>query len=227
MPERRYSEEEVAAIFANAARPADAAPRRIGPSSGLTLSELQDIGREVGLSEADVARAAVALAARPSVGTGRYLGVPIAVARVVDLPRAPNDAEWEQLVVDLRTTFRARGHLSTHGSLREWWNGNLRALIEPTGTGYQLRLETMKESARNTMVGGLAMMGLGAAVLVLDALSGAAVLPAVGLLSVTGFGMFGAAAARVPSWARRRQAEFDAIATRLLSALQKENAAGE
>ncbi len=140
MPQRRYSEEEVATIFANAARPAESAPRRIGPSSGMTLSELQDIGREVGLSEADVTRAAAALDARPSVGTRRYFGVPIAVARTVELPRGLSDSEWEQLVVDLRTTFRARGHLSTHGSLREWWNGNLRAMVEPTETAYQLRL---------------------------------------------------------------------------------------
>lgn len=219
MSERRYNEDEIAAIFANAARPAENAPRRPASSAGMTLAELQDIGREVGLSESDVARAAAALDTTPRIATGRFLGVPLAVGRTVELPRLLTDAEWEQLVVDLRTTFRARGHLTAHGSLREWYNGNLHALVEPTPSGYQLRLGTMKESARNSMVGGVATLGGAAALLVLDVLTGAGVTPAAGLLAGAGALMFGTATARLPRWLKLRRRQFDAIATRLLDAM--------
>src|SRR5688572_10704353 len=140
MSERRYTEEEIAEIFRSATENPDAAARR--SATGLTLPELQDIGREVGLSPEAVAQSAARLDRSvpgdrrlPASVTRRQLGLPLGVGRTVDLPRKLTDAEWEQLVVDLRTTFDAQGKLAGQGSLREWLNGNLRAMIEPTPTG--------------------------------------------------------------------------------------------
>ena len=46
----------------------------------------------------------------------RYLGLPIGVGRTVSLDRKLSDAEWEQLVVDLRSTFDARAPIA----FRDW-----------------------------------------------------------------------------------------------------------
>ena len=40
------------------------------------------------------------------------------------------------------TWLHARGHLSEEGPFRQWTNGNLQALLEPTESGQQLRLKT-------------------------------------------------------------------------------------
>src|SRR5688572_18487425 len=129
MTERRYTEDEVKTIFANAARPD--ATHRLGGTAGLTLAELQDIGREAGLSAESVSRAAAILDAQPAQVTRHFFGLPITVGRAIDLGRDMSDPEWERLIVDLRTTFNAQGRLETQGGLRHWWNGNLHVMVEP------------------------------------------------------------------------------------------------
>ncbi len=78
----------------------------------------------------------------------RVLGLPLGVGRTVELGRKLTDEEWDHLVVDLRETFDARGQVRQDGSLRQWTNGNLQALLEPTPTGDRLRLRTMNGNAR-------------------------------------------------------------------------------
>src|SRR5687768_17205171 len=101
MSERRYNEEEVAAIFAAAADPQSSVQRRPG-AAGMTLAELQEIAAEVGLSQHAVARAAASLHTPAQVATRRFLGLPIAVSRTAELGRELSESEWERLVVDLR-----------------------------------------------------------------------------------------------------------------------------
>ena len=48
MPERRYNDEEVAAIFERASEEEQAATQLVRSSEGLTLADLQEIGREAG-----------------------------------------------------------------------------------------------------------------------------------------------------------------------------------
>ena len=61
MTERRYSDEEVDAIFTRASEVEHDAPQRLQSAEGRTLAELQAIGREAGLSPEAVAQAARAL----------------------------------------------------------------------------------------------------------------------------------------------------------------------
>ena len=68
MTERRYDDDEVAAIFARAADARQVGGHPAAPSSGMTLQELQDIGREAGLSPESVARAAATLDRTPERG---------------------------------------------------------------------------------------------------------------------------------------------------------------
>src|ERR1051325_3482510 len=125
MAERRYTEDEVSTIFANAALTPTSPSLGVPTSTGMTLKELQSIGLEVGLSADAVSRAAASLDEKPTVATRRYLGLPIAIAKTAELGREVSEQEWERFVGDLRDTFEARGHVESQGGFRHWWNGNL------------------------------------------------------------------------------------------------------
>ena len=58
MTDRRYNDEEVAAIFTRAAEGPQTPLLGVSRDEGLTLGDLQEIGREVGIPPDAVARAA-------------------------------------------------------------------------------------------------------------------------------------------------------------------------
>src|SRR5436853_950075 len=110
MAERRYSDTEMAAIFRAATEGPQQTPHSdVAPDEGLTLSDLQAIAQEVGISREAVANAAHALDVHRGAESRTFLGLPIGVARTVDLNRRLTNDEWERLVVQLREVFNARG----------------------------------------------------------------------------------------------------------------------
>src|SRR5919201_162065 len=147
MSERRYDDAEVAEIFRRATEAQQNGKRLVPLSEGMTLADLQDIGRQVGVSPELIADAARSIDRVGRATTRRLLGLPIGVGRTVDLDRKLTQEDWERLVVDLRQTFDARGTLRQEGSLRQWTNGNLQALLEPTERGHRVRLRTFKANA--------------------------------------------------------------------------------
>jgi hypothetical protein len=217
MSERRFSEDEVAEILKYAAESQESGKSLMPSAKGLTLSELTEIGREVGISPEAMQHAAQRFAG-PDPATRRFLGFPIGVGRTVELRRKLTDEEWERLVADLRQTFDARGVVRQEGSLRSWSNGNLQVHLEPTESGQRLRLRTVKGSAQGLIGGGIGLMSAAAAILA------AAVFPgvfdsggfgmAVGMLAAGGAGMFATGALGLPAWARLRQQQMDEIAER-------------
>ena len=97
--ERRYQDDEVAAIFEAASTPS-AASDDARPANGLTLAELQAIGREVGIAPERIAQAAAALDRRqPPIPRRTDLGMPVSAAHVVEIPRPLTDREWSLVVV--------------------------------------------------------------------------------------------------------------------------------
>jgi hypothetical protein len=218
MTDRRYDDEEVSAIFLAAAEGPQATSLSVPRSEGLTLADLQEIGREVGIAPEAVAQAAQGLELRGRGASRILLGLPIGVERTVALDRRLTDEEWEQLVVELREVFKARGTVTSYGSLRQWTNGNLHALLEPTPTGHRLRLGTLNGSARSSMIAGLASVGIAGAVATAVAAGGGDLVgaaPGIGFLLVMGLGMFANGALRLPSWARLRGRQMEAISARL------------
>lgn len=219
MSERQYNDEEIAAIFEQAAKAEHTARPLPAETTGLTLAALQDIGREVGISPESISLAAKSLdqGGRPAQRT--FLGLPIGVGRTVEFDRPIADADWERLVADLRTTFEARGTVRYDGPFRQWTNGNLQALVEPTPGGHRLRLQTVKSDSRAMMTGGiLALGGAGAtaiALAVTGGLANAGTGSGIAFLGLMGLGMFAAGALRVSGWARRRKAQFEDIIARL------------
>src|SRR4051812_47248323 len=138
--ERRYTEEEVDSILKQAAEAQTSQGSLLPADQGMTLSQLQEIAREAGISPEAVQLAARNVNSVPAAATQRFLGLPLGVARTVELDRKLTDDEWDQLVADLRTTFNARGVVSQEGSLKTWRNGNLHVYLEPAANGSRLRL---------------------------------------------------------------------------------------
>jgi hypothetical protein len=215
--DRRYSDDEVAAIFARAAEGASAPPVGAPQQEGLTLAQLQDIGREVGIAPASVAAAARALVPAAPAERRTFLGLPISVGTTVTLDRKLTEEEWEQLVVELREVFNARGAMSGSGSFRQWTNGNLQALLEPTAGGQRLRLRTTNGQSRALLRGGVTGLGIAAVIGVASAVGGQFVsaLPGVATAVAASAFLFANGALRLPGWARRRREQMDAIARRL------------
>lgn len=222
MTERRYNETEVAEIFERAAEAQHTGQRHLPSVEGMTLTQLQEIGREVGISPEQLTRAArtIDLSGRPT--SRHFLGLPIAVGLSVDLDRKFSDEEWERLVVDLRETFDARGTLTREGSLRQWANGNLQALVEPTETGHRIRLRTSKGDARGLIVGGLGLIGFATASAIAAAVGDGFVdrgfIAALGTLAAMGASMFGIGGLRLPGWARLRGRQMEEVAARIATA---------
>src|SRR5688572_1222031 len=229
MSERRYSEDEVAKIFELATEAQKLPVSSSQSADGLTLRELQDVGRDVGLPPDLVERAAKSLDTRGQAHRRKLFGfVPIGVGRTVELSRPLADAEWHRLVSDLRETFDARGKLSEHGPFKQWTNGNLQALLEPSEGGQRLRLKTVKGSAMSLMGTGAMMIGVTAAIWVARMLSaapfdGAAFVP----LFITGLALFVGGLLPLPSWARTRQRQMEEIVERLSLRMTSDSLADE
>lgn len=223
MTKRRYGDDEVREIF-SLATTGDLRDQTLPVEpDGLTLDDLQRIGEEAGIAPARVAHAAEQLdvRARPST-VQRTFGLPTGVSRVIDLPRAPTDREWEQLISQFRSTFGVQGVATTSGGLREWSYGNLHVSVEPTERGEQLRLTTQNDAAMALNLLGFATGGMS---LIMSAVVASAGKPEKALAVLSAFGSialvaFATNVLRAPRWAREREQQMKAIAehaVRLLS----------
>lgn len=223
--ERRYGDEEVREIFnlATTGEPRDQSLP--AESGGLTLNEIQRIGVQAGIEPARVEQAAKQLDARgkPSTIQRSFFGLPMGVSRMVDLPRAPTDREWEQLVAEIRTTFGVQGQATTSGGLREWSHGNLHVSVEPTERGDRLRLGTRSEEVVAFNVFGTMFGGMG---LVFGSLVAAAGKPhkaavIFGVFATMSLIAFTANLIRTPRWARERERQMEEIAELAVKLLSK------
>ena len=217
MTERRYTDAEAAEIFGRAAELEQRPTRALAPTEGMTLAQLQAIGREAGLRP-DLVAAAARVVASESARKARFLGLPIGVARTIELDRKVDDAEWDDLVARLRQTFDAPGSLRYDGPFRQWSNGNLRVMLEPTPSGHRVRFRTVNGGAQAAITGGLASLAMGGAVAFLSMITvRPEMLGGAGFLALAGTAMVLTSALRLPSWARRRAGQMDALAEGLAS----------
>ena len=216
MSERHFNDEEVAAIFKRASENEHQGLPRLAEGKGMTLAMLQDIGREAGMSAESIADAARALAVSATTTSETFLGLPIGVGQAVEIDHPLSDADWERLVGDLRVTFNAQGLVQSDGRLRQWRNGNLRAVVEPTANGQRIRIQTFKADSRSMMLLGAAAMG--AAVAASAAVAAAGTLgnsiAGIAFMGLMGAGSFAFGALRLPGWARRRRAQIAEVTSR-------------
>ena len=219
---RRFTEKEIAQIFEEATRAQNAAVESSGPLDGLTLEELKQIGASTGIDPQYISRAAAGFYKRPrQFPVEKHMGIPIAVSRSIELPATFSDQDWEQLVVDLRKTFKARGKIKYEGSIREWSNGNLHVFVEPGERGLELRLETRKGNMRGLLYAGLIYIALALIMFVALSLDSGSnfnvTLLMSGMFMVAGIGMVSTVASSQPRWARKRELQMEAICKRAIA----------
>lgn len=220
MTDRRFSEDEVAAIFKEATEAQPAAQCQLPSGEGLTLAEIQEIGKQVGIAPELVIRAAASLAAAGTEDSRTLLGLTVGVGRTIELDRTLTDDEWERLVVDLRETFDARGTMTRDGSLRQWTNGSLQVLLEPTASGQRIRLRTVKESARAWIRGGSILSVVAAIVALSASVSGSHNNMVIAAdIAALAAGQFAIGAMQLPGWVRLRRKQMTEIAQRMAATL--------
>jgi len=224
--ERKYREDEVMEIFDLAVRRHHDGEGVEADEPGMSLAELQEVGLEVGLDPERVAEAAMAVESRRGVLPLRtYLGMPVSVGRIVELPRAITDREWQLVVTELRDVFGARGRVGSHGGIREWTNGNLFARLEPTETGHRLRMGTIKGDAMASNrlgLAGLTTAGILVVAEVIATMTGSSILTGdiwtlrgafLPLMIAMGSIMAPLANAfTLPRWARAREGQMEYLA---------------
>lgn len=216
MNERRYNQEEVEAIFQRAAEAQQSVPLLRRPDEGMTLGQLQEIGREVGITADQITFAAKSIERTGHTSKRTMLGLPIGVGRVVDLDRKLTDSEWERLVVELRDTFDAKGRLKHEGNFRQWSNGNLQVMLEPMGDRHRLRMRTYRAQARTLLAAGTAVI-VAAVALFISRAGGDHPVDAgkFWTLVLMGGTVFGIGAGMIPAWARERQRQMRELAERV------------
>lgn len=217
--ERHFNEEEIAEILERAT--SNEPSHRTNPATGgtgLTLTELQEIGSEVGIAPGRIAEAAHAVANRGVVASPRmFLGTPRSVSRTVRIPRPLEDDEWNRLVVDLRETFAAQGKIQVAGDLRSWTNGNLQVHVEPDGDAFRVRMRTFKGSTAPAVAVSGAFLFM-ATILTIASVTGEASSSTflfAALFGLVGVGNLGYSRATLPSWAEERAAQMEGLAERI------------
>jgi hypothetical protein len=217
MTERRFSDDEVAQIFERAT--SGHAVQATHAAEGMTLAELQSIGQEVGIPAEEITRAALSLSPGGAKPTRRFLGITTGVGHTVHLARKITDEEWERFIADVRETFDARGTMTSQGSLKQWSNGNLQVLLEPTDAGHRVRFRTVKGNAPGTLGGALVISAVAVIGEMTAVLTGAAhdvgLLASFGVLGAIGIGAAATSALRLPRWARARKAQMEELGARV------------
>ena len=212
--ERRYRNHEIREILDLAVRDDESDLKPLPEADGLTASELQDVALEVGVAPDRLARAVALFEGRAqSVPRGTTLGMPTSVGRMVSLPRAPTDHEWESLVSELRATFGGQGEVTSRSGVREWSNGSLLAFVEPTLSGYRLRVTDSMVAALGATLFGSFLLAF--AVMILVVLLGKDdpgfrfVVPAI--FGSIGVAMIAAPWIALPRWANEREAQMESV----------------
>jgi hypothetical protein len=185
----------------------------------MTLAELQSIGEEAGISAEQITRAALSLSPGEAKPTQRFLGMTTGVGHTVQLARKLTDEEWERFIVEVRETFNARGTMTSQGSLKQWSNGNLQVLLEPTDAGHRVRFKTVKGAAPwrlggGLMVGTVALIGEVTAVLT-GVAHDVGLVTSFGVLGAIGIGAAATTAFGLPRWVRARKAQMEELGARV------------
>lgn len=225
---RRYDETEVREIFERAAREEGTRSPLPAAREGMTLEELIEVGREVGLPPDRIERAAAAVDIRPASGHRETsLGAPIALSRSVTLPRAPTEHEWHVLVAELREGRGVTGRMVSYDDAHEWSDGRLHVFVEPAATGHRLRLIARRRSEVEIVgLGGTAIV-VALVVLVTGALEAAALGPVLealvpSVLALLGAGSVAGRTLRLRRWGEETERAMARITGRMLGLMDEE-----
>lgn len=122
MSERRYTEQEFAAILAESvlAQATTAPGSALRPRQGLSLSEIQAIAAEVGVDASVIARAARSLPVESESETARLLGGPERIQLEFSLDRPADPATLDRVLEAVRRATGQQGTAARTDSTLEW-----------------------------------------------------------------------------------------------------------
>ena len=215
--EQRFDETQVAEILTRATQE-DSNPnlpaRR--PREGVTLSELKEIGAEVGISAERIERAAAGLMF-PEVAQlpDTFWGLPERVVHIEEIPRPLDEEEWARLVSMARETFGVLGELQGQGHLRTWQHENLQIVMEPSPQGeYRIRMQEKKADAKGNTIAGV--LSIVTSVLMTLLVSGSgkgepALYALVAAIGLFGGGVMFAQRFTLPRWANERRTQMESL----------------
>jgi len=106
-PARRFTDQEVALVLKRAAEVEER--RALSSAKGLTLAELQDIAREVGLSPEAIAEAVTGLATKSRSQTPEFLGAPLSAKVARGVPGLLDQEALRQLIRVVEDRLDATG----------------------------------------------------------------------------------------------------------------------
>ena len=116
--ERRYTDDEVALILRRAAElGGETGPSR---SEGLSLAEIQQVAREVGIDPGAVARAAATLQTRKRDRLAAILGGPMHYRLEATMPRRASDADLGRILQSIRRAAGRQGQATQVLDSVEW-----------------------------------------------------------------------------------------------------------
>lgn len=218
----RFTESEARRIFAEAARAAD--PRG-APADGLTLDELQEIGRAAGIDPAAVA-AAAATVRDVAAGVPVWHGVPLATRRTRVVPGVLDDDAWADAVAGLRREFKFQGVAERLGRRRTWTHAvgeSTQAVVvqvtaEPADGGTRLTVESGaggERGAARVLGAGFTALAAGFVVLGLAQGNGASGVLFGAILAAFAVALYGLIRWSAVARSRREPARYDAVLDRL------------
>lgn len=126
MPERRFTDEEVALILRSASEGGGAGDA----SRGLTLSQLKEIAVEVGMDPAQVEAAANRMMHHRAGGKVPFFGTPVTPEFERAIPGELSQEDMAELVTTIRKVLGRRGVTGTELGTFEW------KAVDPMGGRY-------------------------------------------------------------------------------------------
>ena len=223
---KRFTEADAQRIFAAAA---ERQLERKQTEPGLSLEELEEIGRTSGLDPTLVREAAMdALRPEPVAITKTVLGMPLAFRRERFIRGTVTPQAWAQIVMDLRRQFNKPGLVTDIGPLREWRSvandqqQPVTVTLSPERGGTRVVIEQTQTNAAlgfGIATGVNALMGTVFAILAVAGAESDFFIPALVLLSFAA--VFGAVSyVGMRAYASRQTAKFDAALDRVDLALR-------
>jgi len=216
---RTYSQDEVREIIRRAADATAEKERKASEDTGFSLDDLRDLASSTGIDPEVMAEAARSLDREVEEPfEKRVLGMKISAAKAIRIEGPFTEEDWQALVSDCRTTFKAKGSVHDASGLREWSNGNLHILVEPAGDDVIIRMRT-HHGATQQMAAGSIAMAMAMFVMVITALAEGATAPemlgTVAFLAAAVFGAGGLLIAHIRNWSRTRESQMEAIGRRM------------
>lgn len=218
---KRFTEADAQRIFALAAERQHESGQ---DETGLTLEELEEVGRAAGLDPAFVREAAMdALRPETTGTTRRILGMPLEIRRERFIRGTVTDEAWAQAVVEMRRQFNKPGLVTDIGPLREWRSDvgenkqPVTVTLTPERGGTRIVVEQSQTQAMlglGIATGVNALMGVIFALLALTGVESDMFVPAIIMLviaAVMGGGTYGGMRGYSRSQSRKFEAVLDKI----------------